>query len=83
MASSPREQRAGAGVPGAAGKIRTDSKGGTHDFVDWVARRRLKYSIGFTLADDICDAILALPENVWQCTYDADWQSRPGAWWPS
>ncbi|MFD0535217.1 IS1380 family transposase [Actinomadura luteofluorescens] len=60
--------------------IRTDSGGGTHEFLDWVTARRVKYSIGFNLTDDICAAILALPEHVWQCAYDADRQPRPGAW---
>uniref|UniRef100_UPI002023A130 transposase n=1 Tax=Acrocarpospora catenulata TaxID=2836182 RepID=UPI002023A130 len=39
--------------------IRTDAGGGTHEFLDWVNARRLKYSIGFTLTEDICAAILA------------------------
>ncbi|WP_141582353.1 IS1380 family transposase [Actinomadura sp. WMMA1423] len=60
--------------------IRTDSGGGTHEFLDWVTARRVKYSIGFNLTDDICAAILALPEHVWQCAYDADRRPRPGAW---
>ncbi|SFQ47859.1 Transposase DDE domain-containing protein [Actinomadura madurae] len=60
--------------------IRTDSGGGTHGFLEWVASRRLKYSIGFNLTDDICAAILALPERVWQCAYDAGRRPRPGAW---
>ena len=60
--------------------IRTDSGGGTHEFLDWVTARRVKYSIGFNLTDDICAAILALPEHIWQCAYDADRQPRPGAW---
>jgi hypothetical protein len=60
--------------------IRTDSGGGTHAFVDWVTRRRLKYSIGFNLTDDICAAILALPDDIWQPAYDADRQVRDGAW---
>jgi hypothetical protein len=60
--------------------IRTDSGGGTHEFLDWVTARRVKYSIGFNLTDDICAAILALPEHVWQAAYDADRQPRPGAW---
>ncbi len=51
----------------------------THGFLDWVSRQRLKYSIGFNLTDDVCAAILALPEHVWQCAYDADRQPRPGA----
>ncbi|TDC56008.1 IS1380 family transposase [Actinomadura sp. KC345] len=60
--------------------IRTDSGGGTHEFLDWVTARRVKYSIGWGLTDDICAAILALPEQVWQCAYDADRRPRPGAW---
>ena len=60
--------------------IRTDSGGGTHEFLDWVTARRVKYSIGWGLTGDICAAILALPEHVWQCAYDADRQPRPGAW---
>ncbi|TDC64956.1 IS1380 family transposase [Actinomadura sp. GC306] len=60
--------------------IRTDAGGGTHEFLDWVTARRVKYSIGFNPTDDICAAILALPEHVWQCAYDADRQPRPGAW---
>lgn len=60
--------------------IRTDSGGGTHEFLNWVTARRIKYSIGFNLTDDICAAILALPEHVWQAAYDADRQPRRGAW---
>jgi hypothetical protein len=60
--------------------IRTDSGGGTHAFLDWVTARRLKYSIGFTLTDDICAAILDLPETAWTPAYDADRRPRHGAW---
>ncbi|MEV7967380.1 IS1380 family transposase [Sphaerisporangium sp. NPDC088356] len=59
--------------------IRTDS-GGTHAFLDWVSARRLKYSIGFPLTDDIRAAILDLPADAWQVAYDADGQIREGAW---
>lgn len=60
--------------------IRTDSGGGTHEFLNWVTSRRLKYSIGFTLTDDICAAILDLPGEAWQVAYDADGRVRDGAW---
>jgi hypothetical protein len=60
--------------------IRTDSAGGTHAFLAWVSARRLKYSIGFTLTDDIEAAILALPEDRWEVAYNADRQPRTGAW---
>jgi Transposase DDE domain group 1 len=60
--------------------IRTDSGGGTHEFLNWVTSRRLKYSIGFNLTEEICAAILSLPDQVWQVAYDADGQVRSGAW---
>jgi Transposase DDE domain group 1 len=62
--------------------IRTDSGGGTHDFLAWLASpgRRLHYSAGMTITDAIADAILAVPERVWEPAYDAGGQVRPGAW---
>jgi hypothetical protein len=62
--------------------IRTDSGGGTHDFLAWLAGpgRRLHYSVGMAITDDIAGAILALPDRVWEPAYDADGQARPGAW---
>jgi hypothetical protein len=62
--------------------IRTDSGGGTHDFVNWLASpgRRLHYSIGMTITEDMAEAILALPERIWEPAYDAGGQVRPGAW---
>ena len=43
--------------------IRTDSGGGTHDFLAWLTKpgRRLAYSVGFTITDDVQDAILKIP----------------------
>ena len=43
--------------------IRTDSGGGTHDFLAWLASpgRRLHYSVGMTITDDMPEAILTLP----------------------
>jgi Transposase DDE domain group 1 len=62
--------------------VRTDSGGGTHDFVTWLASpsRRLRYSVGMTITEDMQEAILALPERVWEPAYDAGGQVRPGAW---
>jgi hypothetical protein len=62
--------------------IRTDSGGGTQDFLAWLARpgRRLAYSVGFTITEDVQEAILSLPGRVWEPAYDADGQARPGAW---
>jgi hypothetical protein len=62
--------------------IRTDSGGGTHEFLTWLTRpgRWLKYSIGFTITDDIGAAISRLPAGAWTPAYDAERQVRPGAW---
>ncbi|WP_329427030.1 IS1380 family transposase [Streptosporangium sp. NBC_01495] len=62
--------------------IRTDSGGGTHEFLTWLTRpgRWLKYSIGFTITDDIEAAILRLPATAWTPAYDAEGQVRHGAW---
>jgi hypothetical protein len=62
--------------------IRTDSGGGTRDFLAWLARpgRRLAYSVGFTITDAIQGAILQIPARAWTPAYDAEGQTRPGAW---
>ena len=62
--------------------IRADSGGGTQDFLNWVTApgRRLAYSVGFTITDDVQQAILALPDRVWESAYDAEAKVRPGAW---
>ena len=62
--------------------IRADSGGGTQEFLAWLARpgRRLAYSVGFTITEDIAAAILAVPTKAWTPAYDAGGQIRPGAW---
>ncbi|MEU8249759.1 IS1380 family transposase [Nonomuraea sp. NPDC048916] len=62
--------------------IRTDSAGGTHEFLTWLTKpgRRLSYSIGFTLTEQVQQAVLRLPKSAWTPAYDADRQVRPGAW---
>jgi hypothetical protein len=62
--------------------IRADSGGGTHGFLAWLAKpgRRLAYSAGFTMTDDICDAISKIPAAAWTPAHDSDRQVRSGAW---
>jgi hypothetical protein len=62
--------------------IRTDSGGGTHDFLDWLASPggRLHYSVGMTITEDMQEAIPGLPDRIWEPAYDAEGQVRPGAW---
>jgi hypothetical protein len=62
--------------------IRTDSGGGTHQFLAWLTKpgRRLAYSVGFTITEDVAAAILKIPARAWTPAYDADGQARHGAW---
>ena len=62
--------------------IRADSGGGTHGFLNWLTKpgRRLAYSVGFTITDDIADAIGKIPARAWTPAYDAEGLVRPGAW---
>ena len=62
--------------------IRTDSGGGTYEFLAWLASpgRRLRYSAGMTITEHMQDAILALPGRIWEPAYDAGGQVRDGAW---
>ncbi|WP_067480863.1 IS1380 family transposase [Nocardia amamiensis] len=61
--------------------VRTDSGGGTHEFLDYCHRRRMQYSIGFTLTDEIVEAMDSyLTAADWTPAYDADGEVRDGAW---
>ena len=62
--------------------IRTDSGGGTHEFLAWLTQpaRRLAYSVGMTITEDMQNAILKVPARAWTPAYDAEGQVRPGAW---
>ena len=48
--------------------VRADSGGGTQDFLAWLAKpgRRLAYSVGFTITEEVQQAILTLPGRVWE-----------------
>jgi hypothetical protein len=47
--------------------IRADSVGGTHEFLNWLTRpgRRLAYSVGLTITEDVQEAILKIPARAW------------------
>lgn len=65
--------------PGKSILIRTDSAGGTHDFVDFLTRRRLSYSVGFPLNEAIGRIIDTLPKDAWTPAYDPDGAPRENA----
>lgn len=61
--------------------VRTDSGGGTHEFIEYCHRRGVQYSIGFTLTDETVEAMdTYLRPADWTPAYDADGQVRDGAW---
>jgi hypothetical protein len=62
--------------------VRADSGGGTHEFLAWLTRpgRWLHYSVGFTITDDVAEAIAKVPARAWTPAYDSDGQVRDGAW---
>jgi len=66
--------------PGRAVLVRTDGAGGTHEFVDWLTRQRVQYSVGFTMTTDITAQVDDLPDAAWTEAYDGDGKPRDGAW---
>jgi hypothetical protein len=69
--------------PGKNVLIRVDGAGGTHGLIDWLTRRRLAYSVGFSLPGDletIQAKLASVPAAAWTPAYDSDGQVRPGAW---
>jgi hypothetical protein len=63
--------------------VRVDGAGGTHELLAWLTRRRLSYSVGFTLPgtlEAIQQKLATIPDEAWQPAYNADGQVREGAW---
>ena len=63
--------------------VRVDGAGGTHELLAWLTRRRLSYSVGFTLPGDLASIqakLATIPADLWEPAYDADGELRPGAW---
>ena len=60
--------------------IRADSGGGTHGFLEWLTAksRRLYYSVGMTITEDMQDAVLQVSADSWRPAYDGDGQARDG-----
>jgi Transposase DDE domain group 1 len=62
--------------------VRADSGDGTHGFLTWLTApsRRLHYSVGITITEDMQAAVLKVPVDSWTPAYDGDGQVRDGAW---
>jgi hypothetical protein len=61
--------------------VRADSGGGTHEFLTWLTAtsRRLHYSVGMTITEDIQAAIGQVPAAAWTPAHGGDGQVRDGA----
>jgi hypothetical protein len=69
--------------PGKNVLVRVDGAGGTHGLIDWLTRRRLAYSVGFSLPGDLASIqkrLASMPAAAWTPAYDSDGRIRPGAW---
>jgi hypothetical protein len=69
--------------PGKNVLVRVDGAGGTHELIAWLTRRRLAYSVGFSLPGDLASiqkTLAEVPAAAWTPAYDADGQVRPGGW---
>jgi Transposase DDE domain group 1 len=76
-------QLPGSRRPGKNVLVRVDGAGGTHELLAWLTRRRLSYSVGFSLPGDLASIqakLAAVPQQAWTPAYDADGKIRPGAW---
>lgn len=62
--------------------IRTDSAGGTHDFVAWLAQRGrwMSYSVGMVITEAIHQHVLKVPASAWTPAVETDGEVRDGAW---
>lgn len=65
--------------PGRKVLIRADGGGGTKEFLAWLARRGLSYSIGFTLPATMPALYRQVPQLAWQAAVNADGDVRDGA----
>ncbi|WP_406447074.1 IS1380 family transposase [Streptomyces sp. NBC_00876] len=77
LAQLPKRHRRGRST-----LIRTDSAGGTHEFVAWLAQRGrwLSYSVGMTITEQIHQAVLKVPASAWTPAVEPGGEIRAGAW---
>jgi hypothetical protein len=66
--------------PGKSVLIRTDTAGGTHEFLEFLTKRRLSYSVGWMLPDSTPELYRQLSElGAWESAYDTNGEPRDGA----
>ncbi|AXE37794.1 hypothetical protein JS278_00602 [Acidipropionibacterium virtanenii] len=73
------DQAGAGGRPGRKVLIRIDGAGSTHQTLAELVRRRVSYSVGFTLPADTPQLYATVPESVWIPAYNSDGEIRAGA----
>ncbi|MBB4138063.1 hypothetical protein BKA16_004688 [Gordonia humi] len=70
------------GLPWRAGKkilIRADTAGGTREVLNYLHKRGLSYSVGFTMTNALTAAVDKVRKATWTQAYNSDGQPREGA----
>ena len=65
--------------PGRTVLIRIDGAGSTHQTLEELVRRKVSYSVGFTLPLNTAELYHQIPDKVWTPAYDTDGNVRDGA----
>ncbi|SDB80410.1 Transposase DDE domain group 1 [Raineyella antarctica] len=65
--------------PGRRVLVRIDGAGSTKDTIAALTRRRVAYSVGFTLPMNTPELYRLVPEGIWEPAYNTDGQPRDGA----
>jgi len=55
------------------------TRGDSNETIEFLARRRVSYSVGFTLPEHTPQIYDTIPETAWTPAYNADGQPRDGA----
>jgi hypothetical protein len=75
-------QLPGSRRPGKNVLIRVDGAGGTHGLIDWLTRRRLAYSVGFSLPGDLASiqkTLASMPAAAWTADSSPTWNCGTAA----
>lgn len=59
---------------------RADTAGATHKFAHALRERKLRFSLGYPVQEQVGEAALALPKRRWKPALDSDGKPREGAW---
>jgi hypothetical protein len=81
IAALPADARPRPGDPDGPRLLASaDSAGATHVFAAALRDRGIGFSLGFSVDQNVQQAILATPKTAWTPAYNADGEPRRGAW---